>query len=104
MTLASLLSNKLATKATAYQALGVYSRVRQPFATEAARRSHLIGEHISLCSFTGPDQYEPSSPSSTRFQGFMKPIQENFEWVSESDASVDLQRAVNLISKELARL
>ena len=35
-------------------------------------------------------------------QGIATQIQENFEWVSETDASVDLQRAMNLLRSELA--
>jgi hypothetical protein len=100
--LASLLSDELTTKATVSQVLGIYSRVRQPLATEAARRSHLNGEHFSLCSFTGTDHRDPSF--STRLQGIAEQIQENFEWVSETDASVDLQRAMNLLNKGLSRL
>ncbi|KAI0277472.1 hypothetical protein BGY98DRAFT_886114, partial [Russula aff. rugulosa BPL654] len=46
--LASLLSDKLATKTTASHVLGIYSRIRQPFVTEVARRSRLNGEHVSL--------------------------------------------------------
>ena len=98
--MASLLSDELTTKATVSQVLGIYSRVRQPLATEAARRSHLNGEHFSLCSFTGTDYRDPSF--STRLQGIAEQIQENFEWVSETDASVDLQRAMSLLRSELA--
>jgi hypothetical protein len=82
------------------QVLGIYSRVRQPLATEAARRSRLNGEHFSLCSFTGTDHHDPSS--AIHLQGIAEQIQENFEWVSETDASVDLQRAMSLLRSELA--
>jgi hypothetical protein len=97
--LASLLSNELATKTTVAHVLEIYSRVRQPLATEVARRSRLNGEHFSLRTLAGPDH---QLSSSTRIQGIAKQIQDNFEWVSETDASVDLQRAMSLLRAELA--
>jgi len=94
--LASLLSHDLTTRATASHVLGIYSRVRQPLATEVARRSRLNGEHFSLRGLTGPDV------SSTRLLlGILKQIQDNFEWVSETDAAIDLQRAMALLRAEL---
>lgn len=39
--------------------------------------------------------------SATRLQGILKQIQDNFEWVSETDASVELQRAIGLLRTEL---
>jgi len=94
--LASLLSHDLTTRATASHVLGIYSRVRQPLATEVARRSRLNGEHFSLRGLTGPDV------SSTRLlPGILKQIQDNFEWVSETDAAIDLQRAMALLRAEL---
>jgi hypothetical protein len=39
--------------------------------------------------------------SSARLEGIMKQIQENFDWVSETDASVNLEQAMNLINKRL---
>ena len=101
MILASLLSNELATKTTVAHVLEIYSRVRQPLATEVARRSRLNGEHFSLRTLAAPDHHHHPS-SSTRLQGITKQIQDNFEWVSETDASVDLQRAMNLLRAELA--
>lgn len=80
--------------------LEIYSRVRQPLVTEVARRSRLNGEHFSLRTLTGPDHQYLSS--SARLQGIAKQIQDNFEWVSETDASVDLQRAMSLLQAELA--
>jgi len=99
--LASLLSNELATKTTAAQVLGIYSRIRQPLATEVARRSRLNGEHFSLRTLAGSDHHRQIT-SSARLQGIVKQIQDNFEWVSETDASVDLQRAMGLLRAELA--
>ena len=32
----------------------------------------------------------------------MKQIQENFDWISDTDARVDLQRAMDLLQAELA--
>ena len=100
MILASLLSNELATKTTVPQVLEIYSRVRQPLATEAARRSRLNGEPFSLRSLAGPDHHEFSS--TARLEGIAKQIQDNFEWVSETEASVDLQRAMSLLRAEIA--
>jgi hypothetical protein len=91
--LASLLSDELATKTTAPHVLEIYSRVRQPLATEVARRSHRNGEHFSLRSLAGPDHHH--------LQEIAKQIQDNFDWVSETDASVDLQRAMSLLRAEL---
>ncbi len=71
------------TKTAASHVLGIYSRIRQPFVTEVARRSHLNGEHFLLRSLT------------ERLQEIMKQIQENFEWISDTDASVDSQQAVS---------
>jgi hypothetical protein len=100
LVLASMLSHELTTKTTVAHVLEIYSRVRQPLATEVARRSRLNGEHFSLRTLAGPDHHHLSS--SARLQGIAKQIQENFEWVSETDASVDLQRAMSLLQAELA--
>jgi len=78
--------------------LSIYSRIRQPLATEVARRSRLNGEHFALREFVGPDAV--SSPRL--LLGITKQIQDNFEWVSETDASADLQRAMGLLRAELA--
>ena len=94
--LASLLSHDLATPATVPHVLGIYSHVRQPLATEVSRRSRLNGEYFTFRELVGPDV------SSTRLLGIMKQIQENFEWVSETDAGEDLQRALGLLQAELA--
>lgn len=94
--LASLLSHDLTTLRTAARVLDIYSRVRQPLATEVARRSRLNGEYASLRGLVGPDV------SSARLLGIMKQIQDNFEWVSETDAGEDLQRALGLLQAELA--
>ena len=98
--LASLLSSELTTQTTASQVLGIYSRIRQPFATEVIRRGRESGKHLSLSSLTGSD-YQPSS-SSERLQEIMKQIKENLEWVADTDPSVDLQRAMDLLQAELA--
>ena len=55
-----------------------------------------------LRSLAGPDHHDPLS--FAHLQGIAKQIQDNFEWSSETDASVDLQRAMNLINKTLTRL
>jgi hypothetical protein len=55
-----------------------------------------------LRTLAGPDHQDLSSVA--RLQDIAKQVQENFEWVSETDASMDLQRAMNLINKKLARL
>jgi salicylate hydroxylase len=78
--------------------LGIYSRVRQPLATEVARRSRLNGEHFALRGLVGQDPV--SSPRL--LLGIIKQIQDNFEWVSETDAGADLQRAMALLRAELA--
>jgi hypothetical protein len=96
--LASLLSHDLATRETASHVLSIYSRIRQPLATEVARRSRLNGEHFALRGLVGPDAV--SSPRL--LLGITKQIQDNFEWVSETDASADLQRAMGLLRAELA--
>jgi len=100
LVLASLLSKELTTKTTVAHALEIYSRVRQPLATEVAKRSRLNGEHFSLRTLAGTDHH---LLSSARLQGITKQIQDNFEWVSETDASVDLQRAMSLFQAELPR-
>ena len=82
--------------------LGIYSRIRQPVATEVSRRSRLNGDHFELRTLAGPDHRNLSI--SARLQEIEEKIQENFEWVSETDASVDLQRAMNLLNKGLSRL
>jgi salicylate hydroxylase len=92
-----LLTNNLATRATASHILGIYSRIRQPLATEVARRSRLNGEHFALRGLAGPD-----AVSSPRLLGITKQIQDNFEWVSETDTAADLQRAMGLLRTELA--
>ncbi|KAI0277471.1 salicylate hydroxylase [Russula aff. rugulosa BPL654] len=89
--LASLLSSELTTQTTASRVLGIYSRIRQPFATEVTRRARENGQHLSLLSLTGPDYHHLSS--SERLQEIVKRIKENIEWVVNGDASVDLQRA-----------
>jgi hypothetical protein len=81
------------------QVLEIYSRIRQPIATEVARRSRLNGEHFTLRSRVGPDNHDLSSLA--HLQGVRDQIQNNFEWVAESDASVDLERAMKLLRAEL---
>ena len=98
--MASLLSSELTTQATASHVLGIYSRIRQPFATEVTGRARENGEHLSLFSLTGPDYHHLSS--SERLQEIAKLIQENFQWISDADASVDLQQAMILLQAELA--
>jgi len=92
--LAALLSHPLATRDTASQVLGIYSRIRQPLATEVGRRSRANGEHFGLRRI-GPD----ASPS--QLQEVVKNIQENFDQVSETDAAQDMQRAMELLQAEL---
>jgi hypothetical protein len=89
-----LLSHQLATRDTAAQVLGIYSRIRQPLAKEAWRRSRVNGEHFALRRL-GPDA------SPLRLQEIRKDIQENFEWVSEADAKQDMRRAMELLMAEL---
>ena len=98
--MASLLSSELTTKTTVSHVLGIYSRIRQPFATEVTRRARENGEHLSLFSLTGPDYQHLSS--SERLQEIGKRIKENFKWIAETDASVDSQRAMSLLQVELA--
>jgi hypothetical protein len=97
--LASLLSSELTTQTTASQVLGIYSSICQPFATEVTRRAHENGQHLSLFSLTGPDYHHLSS--SERLQEILKQIKENIEWVANVDASVELERAMNLLQAEL---
>ncbi|KAI0248756.1 salicylate hydroxylase [Lactifluus subvellereus] len=92
--LAALLSHRLATRDTAAQVLGIYSRIRQPLAKEAWKRSRINGEHFALRRL-GPDA------SPLRLQEITKDIQENFEWVSEMDAEQDMRRAMELLRAEL---
>jgi hypothetical protein len=82
------------------QVLEIYSRVRQPLATEVARRSRLNGEYYSFRTFSEEDHHDLSS--STRLQEIVKQIQENSERVTQTDWSVDLQRAMSLLQAELA--
>ncbi|KAI9507157.1 salicylate hydroxylase [Russula earlei] len=93
--LASLLSHELTTGTTAAHVLGIYSRVRQPLSAEVARRSRLNGDYFALRGL-GPDV------DGARLQGILKQIQDNFEWVSETEASSDLERAIELLQAELA--
>ena len=81
------------------QVLETYSRVRQPLSTEVARRARLNGEHFSLRTLAEPEDLDVSS--TARLQGIVKQIQDNFEWVSETEASVDLQRAMSLLQDEI---
>jgi hypothetical protein len=101
LVLASLLSNELATKATVPQVLQIYSQVRQPLATEVARLSRINGELFEFRSPAGPDHQDLSS--TAHLQEIVKQIHDNFEWVSETEASVDLQRAMSLLWAELAK-
>jgi hypothetical protein len=81
------------------QVLEIYSRVRQPLATEVARRARLNGELFSLRTLTEPQDHDLSS--TAHLQGIVKKIQDNFEWVSETEASVDMQRAVSMLQAEI---
>jgi 2-polyprenyl-6-methoxyphenol hydroxylase-like FAD-dependent oxidoreductase len=92
--LAALLSHPLATRDTAGQVLRIYSRIRQPLATEIVRLSRVNGEHFGLHRI-GPD----ASPS--QLQEIVKNIQENFDQSSETDAALDMQRAMELLQAEL---
>ncbi|KAF8468094.1 salicylate hydroxylase [Russula ochroleuca] len=98
--LAALLSNELATETTVPQVLEIYSRVRQPLATEVARRSRLNGDYVQLRSLAEPDHNDISS--SARLQRIVKQIQDNFEWVYQTDWDADLQRATSLLQAELS--
>lgn len=55
-----------------------------------------------LRSLAGPDHDDPLS--FERLQEIAELIQENFEWVNDTDANVDLQRAMSLLNKTLTRL
>ncbi|KAH9988555.1 salicylate hydroxylase [Russula vinacea] len=101
-TLAALLSNELATKTTVSQVLEIYSRVRQPLATEVARRSCVCGEHYSLHTLSEADHYDISSSKRSQLQGIMKQLQDNYERVTQTDWGADLQRAMSLLQAELA--
>ena len=98
-TLAALLSNELSTKTTVSQVLEIYSRIRQPIATEVARRAHLNGEHFSLRTLTESEDHDLSA---ARSQGIVKQIQDNFEFC-ETEPSVDLQQAMALLGAELRK-
>jgi hypothetical protein len=81
------------------QVLEIYSRVRQPLATEVVRRSRQTGEYYSFRTFSEEDHHDLSS---TRLQGIVKQIQENSERVTQTDWGVDFQRAMSLLQAELA--
>ena len=98
-TLDALLSNELATKTIVSQVLEIYSRIRQPLATEVARRPCLNGEHFSTRTPSEPADHDLSS--TARLRGIAKQIQDNFEF-SETEAS-DLQRAMTLLWAELGK-
>ncbi|KAI0262367.1 salicylate hydroxylase [Gloeopeniophorella convolvens] len=93
--LSTLLSHRLTTKQNAAHVLGIYSRVRQPLATEVSKRSRLNGEHFALHGLE-------SDVSPTRLREISLEIQENFEWVSETDATADLQRAMELLERGMS--
>ena len=93
--LVSLLSHDLATPATIPHVLNIYSHIHQPLATEVSQCSQLNGEHHLLRELIGPDV------SSTHLLGIIKQIQENFKWVSETNAGEDLQQALGLLQVEL---
>lgn len=63
------------------------------------KRARENGEHRSLFTLTGPDYNHLSS--SERLQEIGKQIKENYEWVAETDASVDLQRAMSVLQAEV---
>ena len=88
-------------KTTMPQVLGIYSQVRQPLSTEVERRAHLNGEHFSLRTLAEPEDLDVSSESAACLQGIVKQIQDKFEWVCETEASVDLQRAMSLLQDEI---
>ena len=98
--MAALLSNELTTKITVRQVLDIYSQVRQPLATEVARRSRVNADHLQLRSLAEPDHHDLSS--STRLEGIVEQIQDNFEWVYQTDCGTDLQQAMSLLQAELA--
>ncbi|KAI0294488.1 salicylate hydroxylase [Multifurca ochricompacta] len=93
LVLSTLLAHERTTKRNAQQVLEIYSRVRQPVATEVARRSRVNGEYFSL----RPLRSDFTLPSLKEVTGR---IQENFEWVSETDAGLDLERAIELLQTE----
>ncbi|KAF8468095.1 salicylate hydroxylase [Russula ochroleuca] len=98
--LAALLSNELATETTVPQVLEVYSRFRQPLATEVARRSRINGEHFQLRSLAEPADHHDLS--SAHLQGIVKQIQDNFEWLYQTDWGAELQRAMSMLLAGLA--
>lgn len=64
--LAALLSNELTTKTTVPQVLEIYSRVRQPLATEVARRSRLNGSTFRSAHSLGQITMPTLPPRSYR--------------------------------------
>ena len=98
--LAALFSNELTTKTTVRQVLDIYSQVRQPLATEVARRSRVNVDYVQLRSLAEPDHHDLSS--SVRFGRVVEQIQDNFEWVYQTDCGTDLQQAMSLLQAELA--
>ncbi|KAI0294489.1 salicylate hydroxylase [Multifurca ochricompacta] len=87
LVLSTLLAHERTTKRNAQQVLEIYSRVRQPVATGVARRSRMNGEYFSL-RWPGLDKV-------------LGKVQENLEWFSETDAGVDLERAIELLKTEV---
>jgi hypothetical protein len=94
------LSNKLALKTTMTQVLEIYFQVCQPLFTEVASCAHLNREHFSLCTLTKPEGLDVSSTMC--LQRIVKQIQDNFKWVSKTEAGVDLQWAMSLLQDEIA--
>jgi DNA-binding MurR/RpiR family transcriptional regulator len=82
------------------QVLEVYSRFRQPLATEVARRSRINGEHFQLRSLAEPADHHDLS--SAHLQGIVKQIQDNFEWLYQTDWGAELQRAMSMLLAGLA--
>ena len=52
-----------------------------------------------LRTLAEPEDLDVSS--TTCIQGIVKQIQDKFEWVCETEASVDLQRAMSLLQDEI---
>ncbi|KAI0057397.1 salicylate hydroxylase [Artomyces pyxidatus] len=95
--LAALLGHRLTTRQTAAQALQVYHRIREPLVARVADLSRSNGLHFALHGL-GTDSSLP------RLRHIGQQLQSNFNWVSETDPTADLARAMESLEATLGRV
>ncbi|THH16400.1 hypothetical protein EW146_g4239 [Bondarzewia mesenterica] len=92
--LSALLSHPRTTLQNVARVLQIYSRIRQPLASQVAERSRRNGMYFAL--------HDPNeSITVARLPELGERIRRNFEWAWNTDPNVDLRRALDTLELEI---